>query len=174
MLKTIENTIKSTVIFSNNDQYRYKLTRTWDEQKPQATVIMLNPSTADSLKTDKTVMNVNNFLIDNGYGSMTIVNLFAYISRNPKHLKNRKSKYEALNNDYLIKSFRSSDLIIIAWTRDKYKKRKKEVENILVPYQNKVMCFQDTSRKSPRHPRDLGEGWTLVEYQIIRNNPIKS
>lgn len=166
MIKKIEKTIKSTAILSNNDEYRYKLTRTWDEMKPNASVIMLNPSKADMLKTDKTVMNVNNYLVDNNYGSMTIVNLFAFMSTDPKFLSLRNDSYESLNDDFLEESFQSSDVIIVAWTRDKYKTRKKEVEKMLLPYQEKVKCFQDNVGRSPRHPRDLGENWALVSYQF--------
>jgi hypothetical protein len=57
---------------------------------------MLNPSKADMLKNDKTVMNVNNFLIDENYGSMTVVNLFAYRATDPKNLKYRNDEQDDL------------------------------------------------------------------------------
>lgn len=165
MVKRVEKTIKSSAVFSDNEKYRYLLTREWDTKKPWATVIMLNPSTADMLKYDKTVMNVNNFLIDKGYGAMTIVNLFAYRSTNPKELRNRDEEYEKLNDDYLIEAFEKADVIIVAWTRTNFKTRKQEVERIMQNYKHKVKCFEDGSGKKPRHPRDLGENWTLANYE---------
>lgn len=158
--------IESKVIMSDNDLYRYLLTRTWEVNKPKATVIMLNPSKANMLKTDKTIMNVTNYLIENDYGSMTIVNLFAYMATDPKFLSQRDEAYESINNGFLIEAFENSDVIIIAWTRDNYKTRKKEVIKLLGDYQRKVKCFQDSEGRKPRHPRDLGDKWTLVDYEF--------
>lgn len=164
MVKEIEGTIKSIAVLPDNAEYRYKLTRVWDETKPKATLIMLNPSKADMLKSDKTVMNVTNYLIDNEYGSVDIVNLFSYITTDPKNLIRRDDTFEALNNEYLTSAFSEAETIIVAWARDKYKTRKKAVEAMLKEHKMKVKCFQDTEGRKPRHPRDLGEGWTLVEY----------
>lgn len=158
--------IKSTAIMSDNDLYRYQLTRTWDDKKPRATVVMLNPSKANMLKSDKTVINITNYLVDNNYGSITIVNLFAYMATDPKFLSDRDEEYEALNNEYLIDAFEKSEIIIVAWTRDKYKTRKNEVINLLINYQGKVKCFQDTEGRKPRHPRDLSDNWTLVDFDL--------
>lgn len=168
-VKTLEKLIKSTATFSDNGLYRYKLTRIWDENKKKATVIMLNPSKANELKTDKTVMNVTNFLIDNRYGGIIIVNLFSYMTTYPNELKNRNEDYEKLNEKYILEAFEEADTIIIAWIRNgqKYIKDEKEkIESKLVPYKNKTRCFVDGSGKIIRHPRDLGENWSLTEYKF--------
>ncbi|WNS82219.1 DUF1643 domain-containing protein [Domibacillus sp. DTU_2020_1001157_1_SI_ALB_TIR_016] len=169
MVKEIERTIKSAAVLSDDDKYRYKLTRIWDSDKPNATVVMLNPSKADMLKTDRTVMNVTNFLVDNGYGAITIVNLFAYRVTDPKFLNQRDELHESINDDYLREAFYDADLIIVAWTRDKdkYVIRKREVENLLLGYRNKIKCFEDDKGKKLRHPRDLGAGWKLVDYEFM-------
>jgi len=164
VVKIHETTTKSIAIMSDNDLYRYQLTRSWNDDKQKATVIMLNPSKADMLKTDRTVMNVNNFMVDSDYGSMTIVNLFAYMTTDPKLLTQRDNDYESLNNDYLVEAFKSSDVIVVAWTRSNHINRKREVERLLQSFQEKVKCFADETGKKPRHPRDLGESWTLEDY----------
>ena len=41
--------------FSNNGKHRYRLWRIWDETKPYALCIGLNPSTANSEKNDPTI-----------------------------------------------------------------------------------------------------------------------
>lgn len=169
MVKEIEKTIKSTATFSDNEKYRYQLSRIWDENKPKATVVMLNPSKADVLITDRTVMNVTNYLVENDYGSITIVNLFAYRATDPKFLNQRDEVQESLNNDYLKESFFDSDTIIVAWVRDKdkYVTRKREVERLLIQYKSRVKCFEDGNGKILRHPRDLGSDWKLVEYEFM-------
>lgn len=159
-------TIQSSSILSENGLYRYKLVRKWDEFKPGATIVMLNPSKADMLITDRTIMNVTNFLVRNGYGSLSVVNLFAFRATDPKELKNRDDRFESLNDEYLTEAFNDAEVIIVAWTRDKFKSRKREVEKMLESFAGKIKCFSDSNGKKPRHPRDLGEDWLLVDYEF--------
>jgi hypothetical protein len=169
LVKVIEKMIKSIVILSDDELYRYRLSRVWDENKPKATVVMLNPSKADMLITDRTVMNVTNYLVEQDYGSITVVNLFAFRTKDPKFLNQRGEAQERHNNDYLKEAFFDSDVIIVAWVRerDKYVKRKREVEQLLFEYQRKIKCFEDGNGKKLRHPRDLGSDWRLVNYEFM-------
>ena len=41
--------MKKHAIISKDEKYRYKLTRTWDEDKGKVLFIMLNPSTANHI-----------------------------------------------------------------------------------------------------------------------------
>lgn len=167
MVIEVSKTIECSAVFSDDGHYRYLLTRTWDETKPKATVLMLNPSKANVLKMDKTIMNVMNFLIDSeAYGSLTVVNLFSYVSTDPKMLKHRDADLEAENEDYLDGAFDDSEIIIVAWTRDNYITRKNEVKVKLQNYQDKIRCFEDAAGNKPRHPRDLGEGWKMVTCNL--------
>ncbi|AWK51609.1 hypothetical protein DIC82_11490 [Clostridium beijerinckii] len=170
MVMILEKSIKSTAIVSDDGNYRYRLTRVWDNNKQSATVIMLNPSKANELKSDKTVMNLTNFLIDNNFGSVNIVNLFSYMTTDPSKLHEREEQFERYNNTYIELAFEEADIIIIAWVRDnkKYiKNRKIEIEKILIPYKSKTKCFMDSEGIKPRHPRDLGDKWTLEDYDFM-------
>lgn len=165
MVQEIVKTIESKVILSDDGLYRYSLMRTWDKNKKKAAVIMLNPSKANVLKSDKTVMNVTNFLIDHDYGSLTIVNLFSYIATDSKKLTERNLDNEAPNDDYIRDVCSKADVIIVAWTKDrKHVTRKREVEIILKEHEYKLKCFIDGAGNKPRHPRDLGENWSLGNY----------
>ena len=46
---TKESIIKSIVIYSDNEDYRYSIIKIWDEEKPKATFIGINPSIATEL-----------------------------------------------------------------------------------------------------------------------------
>ena len=46
----MERNLKTDAKFSACRKYRYALWRTWDESKPYAMIIGLNPSTADEKK----------------------------------------------------------------------------------------------------------------------------
>lgn len=165
------STITSTAIFSDNKEYRYRLTRTWDANKNKGVLLMLNPSKATELFTDKTLMNVTNFLINADYGGIEVINLFAYMTPYTKFLMDRKMKYERFNDKYILEvvSCVKNSLIIIGWGSDsrKYITRKKQVERMLYPYADKLKCFQDDRKRKPRHPRDYSESWSLVDYDFM-------
>lgn len=169
MVKIRSKIMNSIVVLSEDDKYRYCLTKIWEENKKRATVMMLNPSKANELKCDKSVMNISNYLIDNNYGIMDIVNLFSYMTIYPNELGQREQKYEKFNNQYITMAAERSDIIIIAWGSDskKYITRKREVENMFIPYKYKLKCFEDEEGRKPRHPRDLGVKWTLEKYNFM-------
>jgi len=168
MVKVIKKVINSTATMSDNDEYRYRLVKIWDWNLKIAGIIMLNPSKADVIKVDATVMNITNYLIDNGYGGIDIVNLYAYRTTDPRFLTNRDQQFESINNDYIHEVTKDRDIMIIAWGSDnnKYKTRKREVERILLPYSEKLKCFEDESGKQPRHPLLLADDWCLTNYQF--------
>ncbi|WP_401001100.1 DUF1643 domain-containing protein [Agromyces sp. GXQ0307] len=67
--------------------YRYSLTRVWDEALPTITFVLLNPSTADAQKLDQTMRRCVSFAKRQGFGGMVIVNLYAFRSTSPKVMK---------------------------------------------------------------------------------------
>lgn len=168
MFYTDKRNIESVAVMSNNNEYRYRLTRTWDSNKEIVAVVMLNPSKANSLKTDDTIMNLTNYLIDNNYGGVDIVNMYAYMATNPSELQHRDQGYEAYNDSYITEAAAKRDVLIVAWGSDikKYVKRKREVETLFVPYAHKIKCLEDLQGRSPRHPLLLSTGWKLVSYSF--------
>jgi hypothetical protein len=75
-----------TATFSDCGLYRYQLTRAWDSSLPRIYWLMLNPSTADSIKNDHTITKVVKFSQIAGFGEATILNLFAYRTPYPQKL----------------------------------------------------------------------------------------
>ena len=51
----MECNLKTDAKFSACRKYRYALWRNWDESKPSAMIIGLNPSTADENENDPTI-----------------------------------------------------------------------------------------------------------------------
>lgn len=181
----LSSDIKSMAIFSDDEmkEYRYLLTREWDNSKKRAAVIMLNPSKATHLKFDNTIMNIHNFILDyesEAYGSYSIGNLFSYRSTESKQIVNRNQQYEDENEYYLSELFKKSDIIIVAWGRD-FKKTNavtqrdinKQIANILEimeDYRDKIFIFWDGKEEvinlKPRHPVFLKSYWKLVKYEF--------
>ena len=55
--------------------YRYSLTRIWDEALPAIMFVLLNPSTADAQQLDPTLRRCVSFAKCEGSGGMVILNL---------------------------------------------------------------------------------------------------
>ena len=156
-------------------EYRYMLSRFWDEANKIVTVIMCNPSDASYLYEDKTVMNINNFFIKHGeYNRINVLNLFAYRNKNKfKSQLNKINKdYEAPNNLYIENSIDEAELIVVAWGYGKekweneyMKGRIKEVNEILKNSCKVVKCFTNKNGDLNLHPRNLNlDEWDLADY----------
>ncbi|MBF6607758.1 MAG: DUF1643 domain-containing protein [Flavobacterium sp.] len=76
----------ASAVISECGNYRYSLTRVWDESKPKVMFIMLNPSTADASKDDPTIRRCIAFAKTWGYGGLFVCNLFSFRATNPKDL----------------------------------------------------------------------------------------
>lgn len=150
----------------SNSKYRYSLTRKWDECLPKATIIMLNPSVANVLKNDLSINRCLNYCIDNNYGSLEVINLFAFIETDSKKLK-ASPEYIGEKNDYYIEqAINQADKVIVGWGSDNdYRTRKKEVWNKFLK-DTKVYYFEDDSNRTPPvHISRLAKGFYLKEYK---------
>jgi hypothetical protein len=157
--------IQTRVVFSKDKKYRYLLERVWNDKKEKATVIMINPNFADELKTDLTVCKLMNFLIDNDFGTLRIVNLYSFISSCPPHCKDNQYAIGELNDQYVMEAISDTDQIIIAWgiEKNKYKERKIELKEILTRANKKVNGFIDEKGRIGRHPSRLNT-FNLIDY----------
>ena len=132
--------------------YRYLLRRKWDENAPQITFVMLNPSTADANQDDPTLRKCIHFAKSFSCGSLEVVNLFAYRATNPRELKKIADPVGSRNNCYIELAIRRADLIIVAWgTKGIFQKRNDEVLNLISGKQS-LHCLGLTKDGHPRHP----------------------
>lgn len=99
-------------------KYRYALWRTWDETKPQAMIIGLNPSTADESIDDPTLTRCINFAKVWGYGGVCMANLFAYRATAPSDMKASCDPVGAENDLWLLKLSKESGIVVAAWGND--------------------------------------------------------
>lgn len=132
MKATERNNIKAEANISDCGNYRYWLSRVWDESKNIGVFICINPSKATSLMSDLTLSNCNNLTVQWGWGGFYIINLFAYRATNQKELKSQPEciRVGLLNNKVISHVAGIADQIILAWGND-YKKRSKDVLKLL-------------------------------------------
>lgn len=95
--------------------FRMSLTRTWDATLPRLVFIMLNPSKADANIDDPTVVRCIGFARALGYGSIEVVNLFAYRATNPIDLKRAGYPVGEGNDAAILRAVSRAGGVICAW-----------------------------------------------------------
>jgi hypothetical protein len=99
-------------------RYRYLLWRVWDAEKPTAVFLMLNPSTADEIENDPTVERCQRRVHALGYGSLRVVNLFAYRSTDPAQLYQQDDPVGPENDEAILKASKDAGIVICGWGTD--------------------------------------------------------
>lgn len=154
-MKTIETTLTTEAIFSNDQTKRYLLKKSWDNSKKNATIIMLAPSEASGIMLDSTTLLVLNNAYRLGYGSVTILNLFSTL--NDFGLKQAEDT-DLENVKTILKTAKHTDVIIYAAGVGKsknkvFKERQTQVLTALRPYEDKLYCLCDNMGTSRlQHP----------------------
>ena len=147
--------------------YRYALTRTWDQAKSKACVIMLNPSTADAMVDDATIRALVRLLTPLCLGGFEVVNLFALRSTNPAALMAAERPIGPLNDLYIVGAINRCDLVVCAWGAHKFvlqSMRGVEVMDLVKSMSLVPQCFGTTKAGAPKHPLYLKTGTTLRMY----------
>jgi hypothetical protein len=134
--------------FSDCGKYRYSLWRIWDESKPLAMCIGLNPSTANEADDDKTIQNLISVLWSYEYGGFYMCNLFALISPHPEDL--RACPNPIKDNDKHLQEIaaKCSDVIFCwgAFKQAEYRAKK------IIPMFPRALCFGKSASGKPFHP----------------------
>ena len=96
-----KSSLRTEAVFNDEMTHRYILKKEWNKNKPKATIVMINPSSANEMEIDMTTMNVINNLNRLDYGAVDIVNLFSLIC--PKiSMKYSMSELVDVDNDIYI------------------------------------------------------------------------
>ena len=96
-------------------EYRYRLCRTWDETKPHAMFVMMNPSTADPLVDDPTVAKCGRYARAWGYGGLHVGNIFAYRATDKKRLPLLADPVGPDNDSHLIAMAKAAAIVVFAY-----------------------------------------------------------
>jgi hypothetical protein len=107
---------------SPDGKYRWWLTREWDFRRPRLAWVMLNPSTADAKYDDPTIRKCIGFSNQFGYGSLAVVNLFAYRTNSPKVLASEGFLVGAENDHWIKLICNQSSRVVVAWGASNYAK----------------------------------------------------
>jgi hypothetical protein len=153
---------RSAVIDSSNT-YRYSLSRIWKPQAPCLCFVMLNPSTADGETDDPTIRRCIGFADSWQYGSIEVVNLYAYRATNPKDLWKATFPIGPENDAYIRKAMHRSQCVVAAWGAGaKCRNRVWTVIRLI----NNAFCLAKTKDGHPHHPLRLPADIKPIPYCI--------
>jgi hypothetical protein len=157
--------------FSPCRTYRYELRRTW---KPRARVMVfvgLNPSTADERTEDPTIRRILGFADDWGFGTLVMLNVFAFRSTDPKVLHARAARRHEVvgpDNDATIRqtfeAHRKGKLVIGWGANGTLLERGREVAAIALAIHRRPECFGLTANGQPKHPLYLAASTKPTRY----------
>jgi hypothetical protein len=164
--------VKSSAVWGGpNKCYRYRLRRTWDETKPHAMFIMMNPSTADETVDDRSVAKCERFARTWGvYGGIYVGNTFAYCATNKKHLRDIADPTGPENDKHLIEMAKLAGIVIFAYGRPEHRKlqdRGKLLAKILIDKGVEPYILKLSKNGTPCHPLYLPK--TLKPRPITLN-----
>jgi hypothetical protein len=134
--------------------YRYTLDRVWDSSLPTAVFIMLNPSVADASIDDPTIRRCIGFAKREGYGGLTVLNLYALRATNPSELRSHVAPIGARNSMWTCAVLcRDPGLVIVAWGADPAACDQVSLAtHAIAAHGLTPMCLGTTKTGAPRHP----------------------
>lgn len=169
-MREITSDLRTEIVESDDGTKRFSLKKVWDENKPSLTIVMLVPSSSGLVPVDVSTGLVLSNCYRLGYGSVTIVNLFATI--NDFALKH-SSNEDMENMEAIIKAGETASTIVYGAGTGKQKNKlfaevQRRVLLALKPYEDKLYCLCDDNGRSkylhPLSPRV--REWNLAKLKI--------
>lgn len=162
--------LENDAVISECGRYRYLLRRTWDYSGPRALLIMLNPSTADARQDDATIRSCVRLLAGLEYGSMEVVNVFAYRATNPDELAKQPDPIGPQNLECIEAAIGRCAVAICAWgAYPPARQHAAELLNVIRSRWPAVYCFGRTKGGAPKHPLYIKSGTPLKVFAPENN-----
>ncbi|HVP08902.1 MAG TPA: DUF1643 domain-containing protein [Burkholderiales bacterium] len=140
-------------VFSPCRRWRYLLWRRWDQAKPVANFLMLNPSTADEHKLDPTCSRARDYAERWGYGALVVTNVFAFRSTNPDKLKAVQDPVGPGNDAAIVRAAKEAALVVCAWgNHGSFSARSSQVRALLGKSKIPLHCLRINANGEPAHP----------------------
>jgi hypothetical protein len=146
-----EPEIRRDAVLSPDGLYRYLLTREWDAKGRRVLFCMLNPSTADASKDDPTLVKCIGFARRWGFGSLAVVNLFAWRETDSTKLAGVRGLVGPANDAAIERAASSADRVVCAWgTKGTMRGRDRVVYELLASRAPHALRL--TQEGAPEHP----------------------
>lgn len=154
-----------TATFSDCRRYRYTLTRILGDG-PRVAFIGLNPSTADETVNDPTIRRLMGFAGRWQYGSMVMLNLFAWRATEPKDMKAAIDPVGPMNDLAMMAAVKECKTVVACWgNHGAYRSRDYDVATLMHAIGKPLMCFGKSKTGQPKHPLYLASNTELTIWR---------
>ncbi|OFZ94485.1 MAG: hypothetical protein A2Z64_10195 [Betaproteobacteria bacterium RIFCSPLOWO2_02_67_12] len=158
-MTVLRGTAESGASYSSCLRWRYLLWRRWDEAKPVANFLMLNPSTADERKLDPTCSRARDFAGRWGYGALVVTNVFAWRATDPAAMKAAKDPVGPENDAAIARAAREAAIVVCAWgNHGAHLERSARVVSLLKHAGLRLHALRLNGSGEPAHPLYLKAG----------------
>ena len=155
----------SGATFSPCRRWRYLLWRRWDEAKPAANFLMLNPSTADEAKLDPTCARARDYAERWGYGALIVTNVFAFRNTDPNRMKAVKDPIGKDNDAAIVRAAKESALVVCAWgNHGAFLDRSTEILRMMKAKGIALHALRVNANGEPAHPLYLPGKLKPISY----------
>ncbi len=169
--KRSDETVRCEAWFSEETPsplYRYKLSWHWADP-PHLVAWMLNPSTADHEVLDRTVEGIEKRARAWGYGGLTIINLFAYRTKDPSIMKASADPIGPENDGVILDVLRAAaaerSTILCGWGNDgAFRGRHIEASRLAQKAGVDLTCLKVTNQNQPGHPLYIARGIVPIPW----------
>jgi hypothetical protein len=128
---------------------------------------MLNPSRADATLDDPTIRRCMGLAQGWDFGTITVVNLFAYCTAHPQHLKQVADPVGSENDITVLETAAASTAILLAWGNwGSLYQRDITVLELLSPFHDKCYCLGHNRTGQPRHPLYVRQEAQLMPWWL--------
>ena len=146
----------SEAVYSDCEQYRYILTRTWGAGS-KALFVMLNPSTATEIQNDPTVERCERRARALGHGAFRVTNIFAFRATDPKVMRSVADPVGPDNDAAILDSVAWADVVVCAWgNHGLHLGRGEQVARLLRQTGMPLFHLGLTGQDQPKHPLYIG------------------
>lgn len=159
--------MESNALISSCGQYRHWLKRPREINNPgkgTALFVMLNPSTADHSEDDPTIRRCRGFARDWDCNGLTVANLYALRSTDPKNLWAHEDPVGEMN-DYWLKSIaKEHGDIVCAWGSNAKSDRVRQFVESMKSIDVRMWCLGVTKSGMPLHPLYIKRDTPLIPW----------
>lgn len=159
---------RGSAVFSEGRLHRYWLERFLAKEGITLAFGMLNPSDATHEDDDSTITRCIGYALRDDIKArrMIVVNMFGFVSKNPKDLLTAQDPIGPENESFIRKALTEADLIICAWGAMHKKLRIKSWQSrrLIQEAGPKLRCLGTNKDGSPKHPLYLKETAPLLEW----------
>ena len=149
----IKDDAPSVAVYSDCEQYRYSLTRTWDQSLEHVLFVMLNPSTATEVQNDPTVERCERRARTLGFGSFCVTNIFAWRDTDPRKMCAATDPIGPNHDTAITGAAGTADQIVCAWgTHGAFLERGAFVKGLLDQTGKPLSHLGLSKDGHPKHP----------------------